>query len=97
MKNTIHRVEHIWCEENDRWIYIESNERMKIVGINFMQGNDYEYFKSNWCVNNKPLFEFYEFMSNYFKVEKASVDTIGFINKCMWSYHTAVSLSDGSI
>lgn len=97
MDKRIYKVEHIWCEENDRWIYIEKDEQHKIVGINFIQGNEYEYFKKDCCVNHKPLFEFYEFMSNYFKVEKASVNTIEFINKCIWSFHTAVSLNDGSL
>lgn len=92
MENTIFKVEHIWCADNDRWIYIEKNEQMKIVGINFMQGDDYRHFKDFWCNNNTPLFKFYKEMLYTFPVEVASVTTLSFINKCMWAYHSAVSL-----
>ena len=91
MENTTYKVEHIWCAEGDRWIYIEKNEQMKIVGINFMQGDDYRLFKDFWCVNNTPLFEFYEKMVDIFPYEKASVTTPKFINRCMRAYYASVS------
>ena len=69
MENTIFKVEHIWCADDDRWIYIEKNEQMKIVGINFMQGDDYRHFKDFWCNNNTPLFKFYKEMLYTFPVE----------------------------
>jgi hypothetical protein len=96
MKKEIFKVEHIWWQENDRWIYIEKDAQMKIIGINFMQGNEYEYFKESLCTNNPPLFKFYEMMLDTFPIEKASVnvDTMEFINKCIWAYHHAVSLNN---
>lgn len=94
MENTIFKVEHIWCVENDRWIYIEKNEQMKIIGMNFKQGHDYKNFKEFWCVNNTALFKFYKEMLYTFPVEEKSVTPLMFINKCMWAYHTAVSLNE---
>ena len=94
MENTINKVEHIWNAENDRWIYLEKNEQMKIIGINFMQGHDYTHFKDFWCTNRTPLLKFYKRMLYTFPIEEKSVDTIEFINKCMWTYHNAVSLNE---
>ncbi len=94
MENTINKVEHIWNAENDRWIYLEKNEQMKIIGMNFMQGHEYKHFKDYWCTNNTPLLKFYKRMLYTFPIEEKSVDTIEFINKCMWTYHNAVSLNE---
>jgi len=90
----ITKVEHIWSEEEDRWIYIEYNEQHKIIGLNFMQGDDYKYFKEKWCHTDQGLTLYYESMLYTFPIEKASVNTIEFINKCMWSYHNAVVLRE---
>lgn len=90
----VQKIEHIWCNEDDRWIYLEYNEINKIVGMNFMQGDSYEYFKKNWCVTNKGLTEFYKQMLYIFPTEKASVSTLEFINKCIWAYHYANLMDD---
>ena len=94
MENTIHKVEHIWCAENDRWIYLAKNAEMKIIGMNFMQGDDYRHFKDSWCNNNPPLLKFYNEMLCTFPIEKQNVTTISFMNKCMWAYHTAAAIND---
>ena len=83
------KIEHIWCDKNDRWIYLEYNEENKICGMNFMQGDEYEEFKVNWVVNDSGLMEFYTEMLYTFPIEKASVDKFTFINKCMWAYFSA--------
>ena len=85
------KVEHIWCEDDDRWIYLEYNKQRKIVGMNFMQGDEYDCFKKDWCKSDEGLTEFYESMLYTFPIEKASVSTLSFINKCMWAFHTAVT------
>ena len=85
------QVKHVWCESDDRWVYIEYNIINKIIGLNFVQGNDYDYFKEKWCVSDQGLTEFYESMLYTFPIEKASVSTLEFINKCMWAYHSAIS------
>lgn len=83
------KIEHIWCNENDRWIHLEYNEMNKICGMNFMQGDEYEVFKTQYAENDKGLTEFYTEMLYTFPIEKSSVDTINFINKVMWAYVSA--------
>ncbi len=85
------QVKHVWCESDDRWVYIEYNSINKIIGLNFMQGDDYDDFKRQWCLNNASLFEFWEEMLYTFPIERASVNTLEFINKVMWAYHSAIS------
>ena len=85
----LNAVEHTWCEESDRWIYIE-RYASGYLGLNFMQGDEYDYFTKKWCHNDQGLTDFYHSMLYTFPIEKASVNTIEFINKCMWAFHTAV-------
>ena len=86
----VDKVVHEWSEKEDRWIYIEYNAQRKIIGLNFVQGDEYDYFKESWCHNDQGLTEFYNSMLYTFPIEKASVNTIEFINKVMWSYHQAI-------
>ena len=71
----VDKVVHEWSEKEDRWIYIEYNAQRKIIGLNFMQGGEYDYFKSKWCHNDQGLVEFYNSMLYTFPIEKASVNT----------------------
>ena len=90
MKNSkVIKVEHIWCDSNDRWIYLEYNDQNKICGMNFMQGDYYKGFREDWCYNDPGLTEFYETMLYTFPIEEVSVDRITFINKVMWAYCSA--------
>jgi hypothetical protein len=90
MKNIkVIKVEHIWSEQDDRWIHLEYNETYKICGMNFMQGDEYDVFKSQYAENDKGLMEFYETMLYTFPIENKSVNTIEFINKVMWAYCSA--------
>jgi len=88
------RVVHEWCDDNDRWMYIEYDREGKVMGLNYMQGGEYEYFKEYASVSDKGLTEFYKQMLYTFPIEKSSVSLISFINSCMWSYHSAISLHD---
>ena len=87
----IHKVEHVWDDGEDRWMYIEYDAQGKIVGLNFMQGDEYGWFKKNWCKSDQGLVDFYYSMLYTFPIEKASVSTLQFINKCMWAFHAAVA------
>jgi hypothetical protein len=86
----IESVEHIWCDSNDRWVYIERYDN-RGTGLNFMQGDEYEEFKKNWCKVDKGLSEFYEQMKITIPIQKQSESNIGFINTVMWVYHSAVA------
>lgn len=94
MENTAHKIEHIWNAEDGRWIYLEKNEQMKIIGMNFMQGYNHKYFKDFRCTNNPALLKFYEQMFYTFPIEEKSVNTMEFISKCILAYHSAVSLNE---
>ena len=86
----INAVEHIWYAESDRWIYIE-RYASGYLGLNCMQGDEYDCFKKSWCINDQGLTEFYNGMLYTFPIEKVSVTTISFINKCMWAFHSAIA------
>ena len=89
----INKVEHVWCNSDDRWVYIEYDENDNIIGLNFMQGDEYNYFKKECSERDEALTEFYKQMLYTFPIEKASVSTLSFINGCMWAYHSAISLN----
>lgn len=90
----VDKVVHEWCEKDDRWVYIEYNNQRKIIGLNFMQGDEYEYFKATWAHNNEGLMDFYNSMVYTFPIEKASVNTLEFISKVMWAFHEAGVIYD---
>ena len=90
MNYCMDKVEHIWCEDNDRWIYLEYNKQRKIIGMNFMQGDFYEGFKRDWCKSDEGLTGFYKYMLYTFP-EIPDLHALSFINKCMWSFHTAIA------
>jgi len=87
----IKEVNHLWNEPNDRWMYIEYDEDNKIVGLNFMQGDEYLLFKEHWCKSDQGMTDFYNQMLYTFPIEFSSVGKISFINKCMWAYHSAIT------
>jgi hypothetical protein len=88
----VYKVVHRWNEESDRWMYIEYNQQGKIVGLNYMQGDEYQLFKKHWCVSDMGLTEFYQQQKYTFPIEFKAVDSLSFVNSCMWAYHSAVSL-----
>ena len=79
MKN--YKQEHIWDESNDRWIFLEHKDGV-LVGLNYMQGNEYEDFKSRFAKNDEKLIEFAHKMKD-FKGEETYIE---FINKVIWLY-----------
>tara|TARA_R110000764_G_scaffold55032_1_gene120184 strand:+ start:3501 stop:3836 length:336 start_codon:yes stop_codon:yes gene_type:complete len=93
MKNydLIVKIEHLWSKKNDRWIYIEYNEENDILGLNFMQGDDYDEFIKGWCDKDLGLTIFYNHMKSSYVHEFDNITDIDFINKVMWSYHVLIS------
>ena len=88
----VNRVEHRWDDDYDRWMYIEYNEDGVLVGLNYSQGDDYEFFLERHSHSDKGLTEFFKQMRYTFSIEEAAAGRVEFINKCMWSYHSAVAL-----
>jgi hypothetical protein len=87
------KVEHVWHGPCDRWIYIEYYDNQPI-GLNYCQGDDYEYFKKEYCKVDEGLSEFYAVMCEDYNIEKVSNTRIEFMSKVMWTYHTATILAD---
>ena len=81
----LNAVEHIWYEKSDRWIYIE-RYASGYLGLNFMQGDDYDYFKKNWCEIDKGMSEFYSTMKNDLIKLRVEMSELEFIDRVMWIY-----------
>jgi len=90
----ITRIEHHWSKENDRWLFIQYNKHNDIVGLNFMQGEEYDLFTKDWCKPDHGLFEFYQYMLMTFEIERQSISRLDFINKVMWTYVTAERIQE---
>ena len=84
----INAVEHIWYAESDRWIYIE-RYASGYLGLNCMQGDEYEYFKKNWCEIDRGMSEFYSTMKNDLMKLRVGMSELEFIDKVMWIYFEA--------
>ena len=81
----LNAVEHIWYSESDRWIYIE-RYASGYLGLNCMQGDEYEYFKKNWCEIDRGMSEFYNTMKNDLLKLRVGMSELEFIDKVMWIY-----------
>ena len=88
--NKLNAVEHIWYPESDRWIYIERYS-CGYLGLNCMQGDEYEHFKNNWCKIDMAMSEFYDTMKIDLHMLIRDMTELEFINKVMWIYFEAVS------
>ena len=84
----LNAVEHIWYAESDRWIYIE-RYASGYLGLNCMQGDEYEYFKKHWCEIDRGMSEFYSTMKNDLMKLRAEMSELEFIDKVMWIYFEA--------
>ena len=80
------KVMHIWCKEDDRWLYLEFDDNAKIVGINFCQGDDYESFKDTFACPDKKLMRFYDWVCHFLQSSNAPFNLI-FINKVCRRYY----------
>ena len=85
----ITKIEHVWSKENDRWLFIQYDKNDKIVGLNFMQGEEYDLFTKDWCKPDYGLFEFYQYMLMTYEIERQSITKFDLINKAIWTYVTA--------
>ena len=81
----LNAVEHIWYAESDRWIYIE-RYASGYLGLNCMQGDEYEYFKKNWCEIDRGMSEFYDCMRTELIRLRVGMSELEFIDKVMWIY-----------
>ena len=76
-----YKQEHIWDESNDRWIFLEFKDGI-LIGLNYMQGDNYETFKNHFARNDRKLTKFRHKMKD-FRGEETYIE---FINKVIWLY-----------
>ena len=82
--------EIVWSENNDRYILIiRSND--EIIGLNWMQGDDLDYFKEAYSMIDSELTDFYNAIEPYLDERN---DEIGKINAAIWAYFEYRNLRD---
>ena len=86
------RVVHQWCDDNDRWMYIEYDRDGKVMGLNFMQGDEYELFKEEYCIEDRALSTFFDEMKNDelpFDLQLEKDGDVEYIDKIIWIFYKA--------
>ena len=73
--------EIIFSHENDRYILIKK-ENGKIIGLNFMQGDDFEYFVKHYMYIDRDLTNFYRAVSKFIDLP----NEYDLINEVIWAW-----------
>tara|TARA_R110002074_G_scaffold387327_1_gene569445 strand:- start:313 stop:609 length:297 start_codon:yes stop_codon:yes gene_type:complete len=81
-------VSHVWKSDSDRWIYIETYNT-GMTGLSYMQGDEYELFKEQYCEVDKGLSNFYVDMIQELDMIRENLTEVEFIDKVIWIYHMA--------
>jgi hypothetical protein len=81
-------VSHVWVPNSDRWIYIETYNT-GMTGLSYMQGDEYELFKEQYCEVDKGLSNFYVDMIQELDMIRENLTEVEFIDKVIWIYHMA--------
>ena len=81
MDKLIKSREIYWCNDDDRHVLVVRDEN-GIVGLNYCQGDDLEYFEANFSNIDKGVTKFYN------SIEGALNGTteIDRINQAIWAY-----------
>jgi hypothetical protein len=78
----------VWCPEDDRHILI-MRENDKIIGINYCQGDDIEYFIDNYSDIDHKLTNFFLATSPYLN----GALELDRINQAIWAYFEYCNLN----
>jgi transcription termination factor NusB len=81
MNKLVKSREIYWCESDDRFVLVV-REDGDIVGLNYMQGDDLEYFESNFNSIDKSLTKFYNSIENYLN----GTTELDRINQAIWAH-----------
>lgn len=81
-------VSHVWKPDSDRWIYIETYNT-GMTGLSYMQGDEYELFKEQYCEVDEGLSNFYVDMIQELDMIRENLTEVEFIDKVIWIYHMA--------
>jgi hypothetical protein len=73
--------EIVWCDQDDRYVMVikEDNE---IIGLNYMQGDDFEFFTKDFDNIDRDLTDFYNSVKYYLGGE-SELDRI---NQAIWAH-----------
>ena len=71
----------VQCFGDDRFVYIEKTKD-EITGLNYMQGDDLQYFKAHYCNVDQGLTKFYRAIHIHL-TGKSELDRI---NQAIWAY-----------
>jgi len=77
----IESIEIVKCLGDDRIVYIEKTKD-EITGLNYMQGDEIEYFKDHYCYADKDLTMFYRAIHRKL-IGECELDRI---NHAIWCY-----------
>jgi len=70
-----------WCEGDDRYVRVVKDGN-GIVGLNYMQGDDLEYFESNFSNIDEGLTKFYNSIDGALN----GTTEIDRINQAIWAH-----------
>lgn len=73
--------EIVWCDQDDRYIMVMKEEN-EIIGLNFMQGDEFEYFVEHFMDIDHELTDFYNSVKYYLSGE-TELDRI---NQAIWAH-----------
>ena len=77
----------VWCEYDDRYVLIfKSND--EIIGLNFMQGDELDIFKSDFNYIDAKLTDYYNAVAPYL----GGSSELDRINQAIWAYHSYIEL-----
>ena len=74
-------TEFVWSSEDDRYIMVmkEDNE---IIGLNYCQGDEFEYFVEHFTDIDHPLTDFYNSIK-YYLTGETELDRV---NQAIWAH-----------
>jgi len=72
----------VWCQYDDRYVLIVKEDE-NIVGLNFMQGDELDIFKSDFNYTDEKLTDYYNAVAPYL----GGSSELDRINQSIWAYH----------
>lgn len=81
MSKLVKSREIYWCKDDDRYVLVV-RENGDVVGLNYMQGDDLEYFESNFSKIDKGLTRFYSSIKSALN----GYNEIDRINQAIWAH-----------
>lgn len=81
MRKLINSREIYWCNDDDRHVLVVRDDN-GIVGLNYCQGDDLEYFEKNFKDIDEDLTRFYISLAPYLN----GTTEIDRINQAIWAH-----------